>query len=345
MGKMKKWYIEKGDQGDVVLSTRIRLARNLEAYPFPARLDAQQKKKVCAEICEAVQSDGTGTFRRIDMASLTPSQAVSLAERHLISPEFTTDREGRALLLTEDESVSIMLCEEDHIRLQVMQAGLALEEAYDIADKIDTMLDKRLQYAYDERIGYLTQCPTNLGTAMRASVMLHLPALDATGRISSLAATVSKLGLVIRGAYGEGSQARGSIFQISNQITLGITEQAAIDNLRAITLQIVAQERAAQEQLLKNEAEIDKIWRARGVLSSARLLSTDEFMELISLVRMGSVRDVFALNVEKINELIVRMQPATINAANGSNLTPAQRDAIRAEAVRTAILTQGDDRV
>ena len=345
MGKMKKWYIEKGDQGDVVLSTRIRLARNLEAYPFPARLDAQQKKKVCAEICEAVQSDGTGTFRCIDMASLTPSQAVSLAERHLISPEFTTDREGRALLLTEAESVSIMLCEEDHIRLQVMQAGLALEEAYDIADKIDTMLDKRLQYAYDERIGYLTQCPTNLGTAMRASVMLHLPALDATGRISSLAATVSKLGLVIRGAYGEGSQARGSIFQISNQITLGITEQAAIDNLRAITLQIVAQERAAQEQLLKNEAEIDKIWRARGVLSSARLLSTDEFMELISLVRMGSVRDVFALNVEKINELIVRMQPATINAANGSNLTPAQRDAIRAEAVRTAILTQGDDRV
>ncbi len=342
---MKKWYIEKGDQGDVVLSTRIRLARNLEAYPFPARLDVQQKKKVCAEIRDAVQSDGSGTFRWIDMAALTPSQAVSLAERHLISPEFTTDRDGRALLLTEDESVSIMLCEEDHIRLQVMQAGLALETAYDVADKIDTMLDKRLQYAYDERIGYLTQCPTNLGTAMRASVMLHLPALDATGRISSLAATVSKLGLVIRGAYGEGSQARGSIFQISNQITLGITEQAAIDNLRAITLQIVAQERAAQEQLVKNETEIDKIWRARGVLSSARLLSGDEFMTLISLVRMGAARGVYELPMEKINELIVRMQPATINAANGKNLTPAQRDAVRAEAVRTAILSQGDDTV
>ena len=342
---MKKWYIEKGDQGDVVLSTRIRLARNLEAYPFPVRLDIEGKKKVCAEIRDAVQSDGSNTFRWIDMASLTPSQAVSLAERHLISPEFTTDRDGRALLLTEDESVSIMLCEEDHIRLQVMQAGLALEQAYDIADKIDTMLDKRLQYAYDERIGYLTQCPTNLGTAMRASVMLHLPALDATGRISSLAATVSKLGLTIRGAYGEGSQARGSIFQISNQITLGITEQAAIDNLRAITLQIVQQERTAQEQLLKNEAEIDKIWRARGVLSSARLLSGDEFMELASLVRMGAARGVFNLSLEKINELIVNMQPATINAANGRNLTPAQRDAIRAEAVRTAILTQGDDNV
>lgn len=342
---MKKWYIEKGDQGDVVLSTRIRLARNLEEYPFPARLDTQSKKKVCAEIRDAVLADGSDTFRCIDMASLTPSQAVSLAERHLISPEFTTDRDGRALLLTEDESVSIMLCEEDHIRLQVMQSGLALEQAYDIADKIDTMLDKRLTYAYDERIGYLTQCPTNLGTAMRASVMLHLPALDATGRISSLAATVSKLGLVIRGAYGEGSQARGSIFQISNQITLGITEQAAIDNLRAITLQIVAQERAAQEQLLKNESEIDKIWRARGVLSSARLLSTDEFMGLVSLVRMGAARGVFPLNMEKINELIVSMQPATINAANGQNLTAAKRDAIRAEEVRTAMISQGDDSV
>ncbi|MBQ7542992.1 MAG: protein arginine kinase [Clostridia bacterium] len=342
---MKKWYIEKGDQGDVVLSTRVRLARNLEAYPFPNRLDVQSKKKICAEISDAVLSDGSNTFHRIDMASLTPSQAVSLAERHLISPEFTTDREGRALLLTDDESVSIMLCEEDHIRLQVMQAGLALEQAYDIADKIDTMLDKRLQYAFDERIGYLTQCPTNLGTAMRASVMLHLPALDATGRISSLAATVSKLGLVIRGAYGEGSSARGSIYQISNQITLGITEQAAIDNLRAITLQIVSQERAAEEQLLQNESEIDKIWRARGVLSSARLLSADEFMELISLVRMGAARQIFPLSMEKINELIVRMQPATINAASGQNLSPAKRDAVRAEAVRTALLTQGDEEV
>lgn len=334
-----KWYIEKGDQGDIVLSTRIRLARNLDAYPFPGKLDVQGKKKVSETIRDAVLSDGSNSFRYMDMASLTRSQAVSLAERHLISPEFTTNREGRGLLLTEDESVSIMLCEEDHIRLQVMKAGLALEEAYDIADKIDTMLDSRLQYAFDERIGFLTQCPTNLGTAMRASVMLHLPALNATGRIAGLAATVSKLGLVIRGAYGEGSSSRGSIYQLSNQITLGITEQAAIDNLRAITLQIVAQERAAQEQLVKNENEIDRIWRAKGVLSSARLLSGDEFMELISLVRMGAARNVYEMPMEKISELIVQMQPATINAASGRDLTPQERDAIRAQAVRTAILS------
>ncbi|MGN0635357.1 MAG: protein arginine kinase [Acutalibacteraceae bacterium] len=334
-----KWYIEKGDQGDIVLSTRIRLARNLDAYPFPGKLDVRGKKKVSETIRDAVLSDGSNSFRYMDMASLTRSQAVSLAERHLISPEFTTNREGRGLLLTEDESVSIMLCEEDHIRLQVMKAGLALEEAYDIADKIDTMLDSRLQYAFDERIGFLTQCPTNLGTAMRASVMLHLPALNATGRITGLAATVSKLGLVIRGAYGEGSSSRGSIYQLSNQITLGITEQAAIDNLRAITLQIVAQERAAQEQLVKNENEIDRIWRAKGVLSSARLLSGDEFMELISLVRMGAARNVYEMPMEKISELIVQMQPATINAASGRDLTPQERDAIRAEAVRTAILS------
>ena len=334
-----KWYIEKGDQGDIVLSTRIRLARNLDAYPFPGKLDVRGKKKVSETIRDAVLSDGSNSFRYMDMASLTRSQAVSLAERHLISPEFTTNREGRGLLLTEDESVSIMLCEEDHIRLQVMKAGLALEEAYDIADKIDTMLDSRLQYAFDERIGFLTQCPTNLGTAMRASVMLHLPALNATGRIAGLAATVSKLGLVIRGAYGEGSSSRGSIYQLSNQITLGITEQAAIDNLRAITLQIVAQERAAQEQIVKNENEIDRIWRAKGVLSSARLLSGDEFMELISLVRMGAARNVYEMPMEKISELIVQMQPATINAASGRDLTPQERDAIRAQAVRTAILS------
>lgn len=340
---MEKWYIEKGDQGDIVLSTRIRLARNLEAYPFPGKLDAKAKKEVSEKIRDAAMADDSNTFHCLDMAKLTRSQAVSLAERHLISPEFTTNREGRMLLLTKDESVSIMLCEEDHIRLQVMKAGLSLDEAFDIADKIDTMLDSRLKYAFDERIGFLTQCPTNLGTAMRASVMLHLPALHATGRIAGLSATVSKLGLVIRGAYGEGSSSRGSIYQLSNQITLGITEKSAIDNLRAITMQIVSQERAAQEQLLKNVGEVDKIWRAKGVLSSARLLSGDEFMELISLLRMGVARNVYSMPMEKINELIVQMQPATINAANGQDLTPAQRDQLRAETVRTAILSQGGE--
>ena len=337
---MNKWYIEKGAEGDVVLSTRIRLARNIDEFPFPSKLDGNGKRKVCTLVRDALLSGDKNGFAYIDMTTLTPSQAVSLAERHLISPEFTTDRDGRGLLLTEDESVSIMICEEDHIRLQVMKAGLSLNEAYDIANKIDNVLDSRLHYAFDERIGYLTQCPTNLGTAMRASVMLHLPALTATGKISSIASTVSKLGLTIRGAYGEGSSARGCIYQMSNRITLGITEQAALDNLSAITLQIAAQERAAQTMLLKNPAEEDKVFRAVGILENARLLSGDEFMELISLVRMGTARGVFDFPLEKINELIVNMQPATINAAQGKNLEPAERDAIRAKSIRDVL----DDR-
>ena len=342
MKSTEKWYVASGEQGDVVWSTRIRLARNLDAYPFPNKLDVAGKQKVCALVRDTVlTAEPELAFRSIDMASLTPSQAVSLAERHLVSPEFTTDREGRMLLLSEDESVSIMLCEEDHIRLQVMQPGLAPEAAYAVADRIDSALDQALRFAFDDRIGYLTQCPTNLGTAMRASVMLHLPALRATGRIASLAATVSKLGLVIRGAFGEGSVSRGDVYQLSNQITLGITEQVAIDNLRAIAMQIVSQERAAQEQLLQNETWVDKVWRARGVLCSARLLSGDECMELISLVRMGAARGVFDVPLETLNALLTRMQPATLNAANGKTLTPAQRDAIRASAVRAALLTEG----
>lgn len=334
---MSKWYIEKGDQGDIVLSTRIRLARNLNEFPFPCRLDVEGKAKVNELVKSAVFENDSKDFSYIEMKNLSRVQAVSLAERHLISPEFASKKDGSALILSEDESVSIMLCEEDHIRLQVMKAGLALEEAYDTADKLDSMLDSRLDYAFDERIGYLTQCPTNLGTAMRASVMLHLPALTRCGQISRLANTVSKLGLTIRGAYGEGSRANGDIYQISNQVTLGITEETAIANLKSIVLQLVAQERAAAAEIIRNPAEEDKIFRALGVLKNARLLSTDEFMELISVVRLGAARGLIDTELEKINELIVSMQPATISAADETVNGPAARDAARAKAVREAI--------
>lgn len=334
---MNKWYIEKGDQGDIVLSTRIRLARNLNDYPFPARLDAKGRQTVNELVRDVLLKGDTGTFGYIQMSALSRSQAVSLAERHLISPEFASHAEGRAFLLTEDEAVSIMLCEEDHIRLQVMKAGLALHEAYDMADKIDSFLDSKLHYAFDERIGYLTQCPTNLGTAMRASVMLHLPALTRLGQISRLAATVSKLGLTIRGAYGEGSGPKGCLYQLSNQITLGITERAALDNLQAITLQMINQEREAQKAMLKAPEEEDKIWRALGILRSARLLSGDEFMELASTVRLGCAAGILDIKLETVNELIVNMQPATINAREGRNLGANERDAVRAAGVREAL--------
>ncbi len=335
---MSKWYVDKGEQGDIVLSTRVRLARNLEEFPFPCRLDTASKIKVNEKVRDTLLSCVPELgLHYVTMDSLNREQAISLAERHLISPEFASVREGRALMLTEDETVGIMLCEEDHIRVQVMKAGLALMDCYVLADKIDSALDKKLNFAFDERLGYLTQCPTNLGTAMRASVMLHLPALRRSGQLAVLSSTISKLGLTLRGAYGEGRESRGDIYQLSNQITLGITEQAAIENLQSITRQLVTQERAAAERMCADVAMQDKIYRALGILKSARVLSCDEMMDLISLVRLGSARGILDIPIEKLNELLVNMQPATISAANGKHIDARQRDCLRADAVREAL--------
>lgn len=332
---MDKWYIESGEQGDIVLSTRIRLARNIDEYPFPARLNAQGKKEVCEKVRDLLLSQKEWDFSYTQMKDLSKAQRISLAERHLISPDFISQQDG-ALILTDDEAISIMLCEEDHIRLQVMMSGLALKEAYSVADKIDNILSAGLNYAFDERIGYLTQCPTNLGTAMRASVMLHLSALTKCGQIGRLASTVSKLGLVIRGAHGEGTSPKGEIYQLSNQITLGISEEEALDNLQSIALQLVAQERAAAQSLMENPAQEDKMWRALGILKNARMLSCDEFMELASLVRMGARAGKIDVDIKKLNEITYSVQPATINAHEGRELTAQQRDIMRADMVRKA---------
>lgn len=329
---MGKWYIGAGEQSDIVISTRIRLARNIEDYPFPCKLDTKSRTKLNKMIGDAVCD--SEQLQYIEMKTLTQPQIVSLAEKHIVSPEFASSYDGRALLLSDSEDISIMLCEEDHIRLQVMKPGLSLHEAYQIADRIDSKLNEKLKYAFDERLGYLTQCPTNLGTGMRASVMLHLPALTACGQIGTLASTVSKLGLTIRGTYGEGSAAMGDMYQLSNQVTLGISEAAAIENLKTITLQLAAQERAARTELVKNIETQDEIFRAYGTLKSARILTTKEFMALVSKVRLGAVSGLLKIKPETVNELMIAMQPATINAAAGKNLNSRERDIERANIVR-----------
>ena len=329
---MSKWYIGEGDHNDIVISTRIRIARNLADYPFPVRLDNKSKIEVNEKIRDAL--DGKENLTYTELKTLTRSQIVSLAERHLISPEFASNSDARALLMSDNEDISIMLCEEDHIRIQVMKLGLALKEAYELADKIDTEINQSLKYAFDEKLGYLTQCPTNLGTGMRASVMLHLPALTAKGQIGSLASTVSKLGLTIRGAYGEGMSAMGDLYQLSNQVSLGISEKSAIDNLKTITLQLAAQERAAREEASKSIETEDAVFRAYGILKSARILSTKEFMSLISKVRLGAVLGMIKTDLKTINELMVSMQPATINAFVGKTLSLEERDVERAKIVR-----------
>ena len=334
---MSKWYIGAGEQSDIVVSTRIRLARNIEEYPFPNKLNTKTRMELNNVIKEAVESDNKYNLRFIEMRTLARFEAASMAERHIISPEFASDLDGRALMLSPEEDISIMLNEEDHIRLQVMKSGFALDEAYFVANEIDDMLGAKFNFAFDERIGFLTQCPTNLGTGMRASVMLHLPALTLSGQIHKLINTISKLGLTFRGAFGEGTNAVGDMYQLSNQITLGISEEFAIKNLKAITLQLCAQERSAREEMLKDMGTEDKIFRAYGLLRWARLLSTKELMENLSYVRLGSVTGKINIPIETVNELMVSMQPATINARAGQKLPTQERDSVRATEVRAKL--------
>lgn len=325
---------------DVVVSTRVRLARNLRGEPFPARLNTEGKKRVNAAVRSALES---AQLQYLEMEAMNDIQAVSLAERHLISPEFASQREGRAVLLSKDEAVSIMLNEEDHIRIQAISPGLALTQAYDVANAIDDMLGGKLDLAYHPELGYLTQCPTNLGTGMRASVMLHLPALQELGQIKSLANTVSKLGLTIRGTYGEGSQASGAFYQLSNQVTLGISEEAALANLEGITRQVILQERRAREGMIKKPAFLDKIWRAAGILSFARRLSSDEFMKMLSLVRLGAAQGIFKISQAELSKLVSEVQPATLMAMANENLDAQQRDVRRAAVVREKLKNISSD--
>ena len=332
-----KWYLGTGAQNDVVISTSIHLARNIKQFPFPASLSMQDKLKVNSVIKNATDQLNDYSFNYYEMKTLSQAEVVSLAERHLVSPEFASSRDGRALLLTEDEAVSVMLNEEDHIRLQVMYAGFALDEAYRTADKIDSQLSDKLQFAFDDRLGYLTQDPTALGTGMKASVVLHLPALVSSSQITKLITTVSKLGLSLRGSYGEGAAAKGDLFRLSNTITLGISEKAAIENLKSIALQIAAQERVAREEIFKAPVTEDRIFRAYGVLKYARMIDTSEFMELISLVRLGAVKGIINMDCAQIEALMIHMQPATISLSVDRPLDRIERDKLRAHLVRQSL--------
>lgn len=333
---MIKWYEKTGPEGDVVVSSRIRLARNLRSYPFPVKMNASQRAKVEQEVKDAIFESSTFSqqFRYIDMQELSKTEAVSLVERHLVSPEFISQNNGRALMLAQDESISIMINEEDHLRTQVMQEGLNLEAAYDTADKLDTMLNERLHFAFDENLGYLTQCPTNLGTGMRASLMLHLPALQESGTMNRIANNLTKLGLVLRGTYGEGTESIGALYQLSNQVTLGLSEREAMANLNSIAMQLISQERNTRQALVKNLETQDAICRSVGILKSALMLSNNEFMKLISNVRLG-IATGFITNIpyDLVNSMMVQVQPATVMLPTGKNLTPPERDALRAKIV------------
>lgn len=327
---------------NVVISTRVRLARNLKDYPFPCKLSRQGREEVIEKVRDAVKNGNSvlaDDFSYIKMSEVDPRRSVSLVEKRLVSPEFISNSEGRALLLSSDESLSIMLNEEDHIRLQVITKGLSLDEAYDTADKLDTLLDERLEFAFDEKLGYLTQCPTNLGTGMRASVMLHLPALEKSRAVSRIAGNLSKLGLTIRGAHGEGTEPKGALYQLSNQVTLGISEKAAIENLKNIAKQLIAQEEQARERLCKSLDVQDTVARSLGILKYARMMSHDEALSLLSNVRLGVVSgQIDSVSTDVIDKLMIDVEPATLSVNAGKALSAQERDETRAALIRKTLL-------
>ena len=340
MSEAVKWYEQAGNESDVIFSTRARLARNLVAYPFPDRANQRQKEEIEEQVSAALMSASNlmpSQFAFIPLDTLSQEEAVSLVERYLVSPGFISDITGKAVLCAKDERISIMINEEDHVRIQAIEEGFCPKSAYETADRLDTLLSEHLDFAFDDTLGYLTQCPTNLGTALRISVMMHLPALTEYAAIPRMTANLSKLGMIIRGSYGEGSKVSGAMYQLSNQVTLGLSEQAALENLSAIAGQLIKEEREQRLHMIENIGIQDRVYRSAGILKTARILSTSDFMELISNVRLGiSTGLLQGITPAEINKLIAEVQPATLAAQNGGSLRQSERDVQRANLARTA---------
>ena len=287
---LSRWMEGTGPEIDTVISSRVRVARNIEGLPFPYLASAEQTRAVQENVTgAAAQQEAFKDFSRQDMEELQPLEKQILVEKHLISPFLSRESDHGAVLLRHDEAVSIMINEEDHLRIQAIFPGLQLEEAWAEADRYDDLLETGINYAFDEHCGYLTACPTNFGTGLRASVMLHLPALIMTKQINRLLSALSQVGLAVRGLYGEGTEIIGNLVQVSNQITLGQTEEEILRNLGSISRQIIEHEQNARQALLNDSRSriADRSWRALGLLKYAQMITSQEAMQLISDVRLG----------------------------------------------------------
>ncbi len=333
-----KWFQARGQQSDVAVSTRIRLARNVKGLSFGSRLQSAQAEKLIEEVKEAA-AKGATAFSLIRVDEITPEERMALYEKHLISREMM-DKKPAALLLSEDESISVMINEEDHLRIQVMSAGIALKECLEEAMKLDALLQQSLYFAYDQELGFLTQCPTNLGTGLRASVMLHLPMLTRTGQINAVISAANKIGLEIRGLYGEGSKAEGEFYQVSNSITLGLYEEEICEKLKDAVERIIQQEqnlRQAYRQQYPGALE-DRVWRAAGLLRYARKVTSAEAEALLSDVRLGQACGILAgITAQQLNQLIYEIAPACIELTRDRSLTADERDMARADLLREAL--------
>lgn len=331
-----KWMGDgEGTFPDIVLSSRIRLARNIDTIPFPQLADIKQQKEVGKMVSEIIGIDGEYKF--LLMSSLSYEDRLTLVEKHIISPQLINEHKHSGVWLNSEESVSIMINEEDHIRIQVVLPALNLEQGFQNADKIDNIIESKLEYGFDEQKGYLTACPTNLGTGLRASVMVHLPGLVLTKQINRILTAVSQLGLAVRGIYGEGSESLGNILQISNQVTLGQSETEIIDNLRRVTKQIIDHEQNSRKYLMEENkvALWDKVYRAYGILSNAYTITSKEALELLSHVKLGvDLKILEGINPQFFKELIVITRPGFLQKLYGQQLNSELRDIKRAEVIR-----------
>lgn len=332
------WIEGGGLENNIILSSRIRLARNINNTPFPAMLDKAESIKLVNNIYnEKTKKEVFDGYKFYDMQDTSSVDRYVLVERHLISPNLAANSSQGAALIDKDEVVSIMLNEEDHIRIQILLPGMQAREALEKANEIDDTLESMLEYAYDERLGYLTSCPTNVGTGIRASMMVHLPGLSLTSNISNILHVVSQIGLTIRGIYGEGTEFIGNLFQISNQITLGRSEEEIVESLIATTKQIIDKENEARNILIKNNRLRleDKIWRSWGIMSNARVISGSECIKLLSDIRLGVDLGVLKnIPVSVLNEIMVDLNSASLQKHSATELNAIERDIIRAEKIR-----------
>lgn len=333
-----EWLRGTGPNANIVMSSRVRLARNLAKIPFPGKASKKTLQEVLEIIKEATKE--IDYFKKATifyMKELDNVDKQFLIERHLMSHEHAASPEGKALIVSDEEVLSVMINEEDHMRIQVMQSGLNLDETWKIVSMIDDNLSNKLDYAFLPRWGYLTACPTNTGAAIRGSVMLHLPALVMTKQINKVLTAIAKLNFASRGFYGEGTHARGNFYQISNQVSLGHSEEDIIQNINGLIRQIVEQEEQARQALVVQNKPVlsDKIWRSLGILRSAHIISSQETIELLSMVRLGVDLNIISdIDRRVINELFIMIQPAHLQKIEGSKLSVAARDTHRATLIR-----------
>lgn len=337
-GKSGEWLRGAGPESDIVISSRIRLARNLADFPFINRASDQDRAQIEVSLKEcvfAIEKDSRLLY--VDVEELDGVDRQFLVERQLISREHAESEGVRSVAIHHHEKFSLMINEEDHLRIQVMQSGLDLERAWQRVNDIDDLVEERVTYAYHERLGYLTACPTNVGTGMRVSVMLHLPALVITRQIDKTFRALGKISLAVRGLYGEGSQAMGDFYQISNQITLGRSEEQLIRQVSDVVPQIIDYERKARDFLIKESHENlhDRVSRAYGILRNAQTISSEETMHLLSSVRMGvNLGLIDDLAIPTVNELFIQTQPAHLQKLSGVELDTADRNIERARFLR-----------